>query len=272
MLVTKLRFALALAAAIGLFAGNAPAEEQCPKPLTPEEAERLMTPAKVSVEGGTLRVDGTILEEAVAEVARLLIAAEANPIRSIVIKSHGGERVAGIHFGELVRDWKLAVTVDSYCESACANYAAIVARELVVPDGAVLGYHGGPSKSWGSDGRYREDYEKTLRTRHENMLRCTNAKSAIDLDQHIADQLRRDKEIYARQEALYRSAGVSMAILEDTWPIKIAPAHLWMFTRDVLEQCYGVKNIASYPVLPTDEIARGKTVIRVIRSCPRAGR
>jgi hypothetical protein len=270
--VTRLKFALALAAAIGPFAGTVHAEEQCPKPLTPQEVERLMTPAKVSVDGNTLRVGGTILKEAVAEVGRLLIAAKANPIRSIVIKSPGGEAVAGIHFGELVRDWKLAVTVDGYCESACANYVAIAARELVVPDDAVLGYHGGPSKKWGSDGRYLEDYEKMLRTRLENMLRCMNAKSAIDFDQTIADQLRRDKEMVARLEALYRSVGVSTKILEDTWPIKIAPAHLWMFTREVLEQCYGVKNIASYPALPNDDITRGKAVIKVIRACPRAGR
>ncbi len=83
---------------------------------------QLQTPAKVSVDGSTLHVDGTIIDEAVNEVERQLQAAGNNPIRSLVIKSGGGEANAGIRFGEIVRDWKLAVTVDHRCMSSCANY------------------------------------------------------------------------------------------------------------------------------------------------------
>lgn len=237
-------------------AGFADAEGEWPKPVPPEIVKQLQTPANVSVDSTTLRYDGIIIDVSIAEVERLLQTAKASPIRSMVIKSRGGTGDEGIRFGELVRDWKLAVTVDSYCMSACANYVAIAARELVVPDGALLGYHGGEPKRWGDDGKYLEKYEKQrLATGFNN-------------DKFLAEQLQRDKELYARQEALFQSAGVSTAILEDTAAAKIAPASLWMFTREALESCYNMKNIKQYPTLSGDQILQGKSFIKIVRDCP----
>ena len=176
-------------------------------------------------------------------------------IRLIMIKSGGGEGEAGIRFGELVHLWKLAVTIDGYCMSACANYVAIAARELVAPDGALLAFHGGPSKTWGDDGEYPEARKQSLR--------------AMGIpDKFFPGLVQRDKENYARQQALFQSVGVSVNILEDTAAEKIAPAAFWMFTRDVLERCYNLKNIKQYPTLVGDELRDGKAKIKVIRNCP----
>lgn len=231
---------------------------QYPKPIPPEIIKQIETPAKVSVDGAALRFDGVIVKEATAKVEQLLIADAGKSIRTMVIKSNGGEANAGIRFGELVRDWKLAVTVDGYCMSACANYVAIAARELVVPDGALLGYHGGPSRAWGGDGQYAVERREFLR------------RVGVP-DEFIPGQLQRDKDTYARQQALFQSVNVSMAIVEDTQPNKIAPAYMWMFTRDAMERCYNLRNIKQYPALAMAEISQGKSTIKIMRDCVSKG-
>lgn len=243
--------------AIGCASVTAPADDgPYPRPVPPEIVKEIMTPAKVSTVGNTLHVNGTIIDEAVDEVLRQLRAGNG-AIRSLVIKSAGGEGNAGIHFGEIVRDWKLAVTVDGRCMSACANYVALAAPELHVPDGALLGYHGGPSKTWGDDGDYLEEQKRIKR-------------SMGTPDRFFPSLLATEKKIYARQQALFDSVGVSSAIIEDTGRGSGTTVRdLWMFTRDALERCYNVKNIKQYPTLTEDTIPNGKATMRVVRECPR---
>ncbi len=91
-------------------------------------------------------------------------------------------------------------------------------------------------------------------------------------EKDLVRQLEKDKAVYARQEALLRSVGVSPAILEDTaFRHGTSSKLVWMFTRDVLERCYQVKNIKQYPDLLVDEIADGRATAKVIRACPSSG-
>ena len=228
-----------------------------PRPVPPDIVKQIQTPAKVSVDGSTLHVDGIIIDEAVNEVERQLRAAGSNPIRSLVIRSGGGEGNAGIGFGEIVRDWKLAVTVDHRCMSSCANYVALAARELYVPDGAALGFHGGVEKTWGEDGQYLEAQKAMLRS------------IGIE-DRFFPSLVEADKKTLARQQALFDSVGVSSAILADTGRGSgTTLKDLWMFTQEALERCYNVKNIKRYPVLSGDTVPNGKSFLKIIRDCPR---
>lgn len=247
----------AVFAAIGglLLMGQALADDNYPRPVPPDIIKQIQTPAKVFVEGDTLHVDGIIIDEAVTEVERQVKAAVPNSIRSLVIRSGGGEGNAGIHFGEIVRDWNLSVMVDRRCMSACANYAALAARELFVPDGALLGFHGGPSKTWGDDGEYLEWEKRSMRKR------------GIP-DRFFPSILDAEKKSYARQQALFDSIGVSSAILTDTGR-GLKFNELWMLTREALERCYNVKNIKQYPALPADTLPNGKGIVKVMRDCPR---
>lgn len=226
-----------------------------PREVPPEIVKQMETPAKVSVDGDTLHVDGVIIDEAVAEVERQLKAAAPNSIRSLSIKSGGGEANAGIHFGEIVRDWKLSVTINGRCMSACANYAALAARELFVPEGALLGFHGGLSKTWGDDGEYLEWEKRSMRKR------------GIP-DRFFPSILDAEKKVYARQQALFDSIGVSPAIIVDTGR-GLKFNELWMLTREALERCYNVKNIKQYPALTADTLPNGKGIVKVLRDCPR---
>lgn len=217
--------------------------------------------ATISVAGATLRYDGYINEISVAEFERVLKAAPSEaPIRTLVIYSHGGITDAGIPLGELVRDWKLSVIVDRVCMSACANYVALPAVALSVPDGALLGFHGGMPRTFESSGEYSQTHREDLRSHGFS-------------EEDIARQLAKDKQLHARQQALLQSVGVSPAILEDTaFRHGTSARRLWMFTRNVLEDCYNVKNITQYPDLRSDEIALGRSTIKVIRTCPSSNR
>jgi hypothetical protein len=245
-----------IAAIVALVVGatGACAEGPVNKPIPPDLLQQIQTPAKISIVGSTLRYDGNILDVSVAEVDRLLKSARAKAVRSIMIKSPGGAAEAGIPFGELVRDRKLAVTIDGYCMSSCANYVAIAARELFVPDGALLGYHGGAPKTWGDDGKMLEEHKRLM--------------SGIgQTDQFFESLLQLQKKTYARQQALFKSVGVSPAILEDSRD-GTSFTVLWMFTRDVLERCYNVGNIKQYPTVTANEISHRGSVVKIIKKCP----
>ena len=76
------------------------------------------------------------------------------------------------------------------------------------------------------------------------------------------------KAAHARDLALFKAIGVSHKILEDSHTRHGGSrSRLRMFTREVLENCYNVRNIKEYPEIPSDQ-----TLIdgwaEVVRDCP----
>lgn len=61
------------------------------------------------------------------------------------IRSVGGAVGPGMALGRWVRERKLDIKVLEFCFSSCANYVFPAARQKVVSNFAVIGYHGGPS-------------------------------------------------------------------------------------------------------------------------------
>ncbi|NOT39906.1 MAG: hypothetical protein HOP13_05385 [Alphaproteobacteria bacterium] len=208
-----------------------------------------VAPAKISIDGETLRYEGQIDNASVDEVERVLAAASS--VSTLVINSPGGSD-AGVRFGEIVFARKLAVTVHKVCASACANWVALPARELVVPNDAILAFHGGTMNM-------TEENEKFWR----GTLKARGAGEDM-----IETSVRHMKEMRTRELALFKAIGVSYKILEDSQTRRgRSTSRLWMFTRDVLENCYNVRNIKQYPKISPDQ-----TLIdgwaEVIRECP----
>ena len=234
--------------------GCSNASEPPPANYRDAESIAIAQPAKISVEGETLFYDGAINQVSVAEVERQLRSARAAKVSRIVIKSPGGNGDAGLPLGETVRDLKLAIVVDGYCMSACANYVALGASDLFVPNDGVLGFHGGVLNI--SSAESEKWYRDLL-------------KNSGMPDELIGPQIERDKALYQRELAFFQSIGVSHAIVEDSRLKKGRdPTSLWMFTREVLESCYAVKNIRQYPDLPQSQ-TRNRWA-DVIRTCPSA--
>lgn len=65
--------------------------------------------------------------------------------REFAIRSQGGDVNAAVEIASLLHKGSLHVRVVDYCLSACANYIFPAGATQELPDGAVLGMHGGPT-------------------------------------------------------------------------------------------------------------------------------
>jgi len=98
-------------------------------------------PAVVRTEGDTLHVYGKLSNE-MLEPLRAQLAAAATPVRRMQIASVGGDALAGLAAGRLVRQYDLEVlVVPPACNSACANYIFLAASRKVISPGARVAWH-----------------------------------------------------------------------------------------------------------------------------------
>ena len=104
------------------------------------DADRAASPQpEVGVEGNAATYSGLINREGVARLRRLL---EAHPaVRELRVDSSGGDPMAALDAGGLVRARGLAVVVDGRCNSACANYLFVPATRRVIRPGALVLWH-----------------------------------------------------------------------------------------------------------------------------------
>lgn len=100
----------------------------------------------VTVSGTTLVFDGPISGDSVLEALRVVRNSGAD-IEKIRITSPGGDVPSGIELGYFVKENNLEVEVDTLCFSACANYVIPAARRVLINDGSLIGWHGGPRQS-----------------------------------------------------------------------------------------------------------------------------
>lgn len=114
----------------------------------PEEAARLFreasgraveAPSEVTRDGPTLRFRGPIHEASAAAFENAL---NQGPADRLYVTSDGGYVDAGLRIGRLVRDHGLAVIVEGYCVSSCANYIFTAGRTRTIAPNAVVVWHG----------------------------------------------------------------------------------------------------------------------------------
>lgn len=98
-------------------------------------------PALVRTEGDTVHVYGELSDE-MLEPLRTQLAGAATPVRRMQVASVGGDGLAGLAVGELVRQYDLeVVVVPPACNSACANYIFLAASRKVISPGARVAWH-----------------------------------------------------------------------------------------------------------------------------------
>jgi hypothetical protein len=91
-------------------------------------------------------VNSTISAESNRQAISLYAAQENKPT-VFHIRSRGGDTDAGIELGRWVHREGVAVKVLEFCFSSCANYVFTAARNKIVSNFAVVGYHGGLSSA-----------------------------------------------------------------------------------------------------------------------------
>jgi hypothetical protein len=101
-------------------------------------------PAQVFIDNGELNYIGLISAES-KRLAFSLYAAQEKKPTVFHIRSRGGATDAGIELGQWVHREGVTVKVLELCFSSCANYVFTAARNKIVSNFAVVGYHGGLS-------------------------------------------------------------------------------------------------------------------------------
>lgn len=109
----------------------------------------LAAPAKedttqVFIANGALHYVGGLSAAANARLFALYKSAREKP-STLSIDSPGGDTTVGMELGKWVHQNKLDVKVLEGCYSSCANYVFPAARQKIVSNFAVIGYHGGLS-------------------------------------------------------------------------------------------------------------------------------
>jgi hypothetical protein len=103
-------------------------------------------PAQVFIDNGELNYIGLISPESNRQAFSLYAAQDKKPT-VFHIRSGGGNTDAGIELGKWVHQEGVTVKVLEFCFSSCANYVFTAARNKIVSNFAVVGYHGGLSSA-----------------------------------------------------------------------------------------------------------------------------
>lgn len=67
-------------------------------------------------------------------------------ITTVVVQSPGGSVASALDMAEHMGLFQKTLVIDGLCASSCANYLFLAARYKIVPDGALLGWHGAPPR------------------------------------------------------------------------------------------------------------------------------
>jgi len=87
---------------------------------------------------GVLAFSGCINEP----IADRFIVEINNKPRVVLIQSTGGDALAAIRMAKAIYKNNSSLVIRDICYSACANYLMPAAKNVVVEDGAIIGYHG----------------------------------------------------------------------------------------------------------------------------------
>ncbi|MFL6844030.1 MAG: hypothetical protein ACJ8ER_04025 [Allosphingosinicella sp.] len=149
----------------------------------------------------TLCLDGDIYSDTAKEAIAWAdgLAADRTGRPRLVVRSPGGDAKIAIGLAEKLQRLDAEVTVVDYCMSSCANYFFAALRRRSVEPGAAILFHGGFSA---------EDRAETAEMLDQALRDPQMAAHIPDPVKWRAQQLNDFDEEVARQDALFRRAGV----------------------------------------------------------------
>jgi hypothetical protein len=177
---------------------------------------------QVGVRAGQLQYDGA-LDGAANQ--RLFDLYDKLPVKPTVlaIRSPGGEVNTGMALGTWVHAHRLDVKVMEYCLSSCANYVFSAAKEKIVSNVALIGFHGGP----GDINKTRFDAKTTA------MLDAAAPAERQAMLGDIANTIKRDG---ANEAAFFRNIGLradySSLGQNDRYKAMMSGAAGWTYSRE----------------------------------------
>ena len=110
-------------------------------PVSENDGLRSLPSAELSNIGSTVVFNG-IIDDSSYNLFRRTVAASDAVIKTVQIRSYGGEASLSIEMAEWIYSQGIDVVVEDYCFSACANYIFTAGRNKVIKDGSIIGWHG----------------------------------------------------------------------------------------------------------------------------------
>lgn len=206
---------------------------------------------------------------------------QADAFDVVVIRSLGGRGAAGVRTGEAALAAQVQVVVWDYCISACANGLVIGASSVIVPEPAILAWHGSlPRDQFEAILLSRGGSPKLRRVQEQVLAAFENTGDRIVSGAQWAAVPDDERTVYAerslwrsRVQALLDAKGVEPDFLaasafaarhapEETQAMAIARAGslapiLWVPTRDQLQR-WGLGHIQTWdPASPEALYALG---------------
>ncbi|RYU68789.1 hypothetical protein ERW51_06385 [Aliivibrio finisterrensis] len=110
-------------------------------------------------------------------------------IKTLEIKSYGGEINLGMDLGEFVYKNNLTVEVNDYCFSSCANYVFPSGKRKLISNRAVIGFHGGASSNEFDDSEFEKELASlSIQQREETLNEVAN---------YMKDSVKREDAFYS---------------------------------------------------------------------------
>jgi hypothetical protein len=190
----------------------------------------------VEIEDGEILYDGRIEKESVQKFIALFAQMPVKPT-TFTIRSMGGDGDAGLDLGEFVHAHGLSVRVWDYCHSSCANFVFIAARNKVVPQGAIVAWHGSPlQQNWKIPGREQSHRCTSPETCAAEVARATaEARQCRTTETCSEERANLERSVFAmidsqsrRMQALYVATGVDPRVT--TYGIDVACSCDWTFS------------------------------------------
>lgn len=93
------------------------------------------------VDSETIRLNGSVTEGSFGNYQAIAKAG----FSVVRLRSGGGNPRLALLIASDIAQRQAVVIIEDYCFSACANYLALAGKSLVLPCGALLGWHGSPT-------------------------------------------------------------------------------------------------------------------------------
>lgn len=174
-------------------------QSHSPVPARRTALTKILSPRTICLDGD---IYSWTLKEAIAWADRIDSDGAARP--RLVVRSAGGDVGPALDLAEKLQRRDAEVTVVDYCMSSCANYFFAGLRRRHVVPGALILFHGGLSAG---------ERPAIARSVDEALSDPNLARTVGDPGKWRAEQLRIYDENTARQDALYRRAGVDSLVV-----------------------------------------------------------
>ena len=188
----------------------------------------------ISVVGDNVSYSGQLTPEG---FALLRDATAGKQIRSLTIRSGGGEIGAGMDFGFWTFDNKLDVIVSEGCFSSCANYVFPAGERKTILAGAVVAWHGSAlQQSFETESSLRKELERSYKREKKTL---SKEQEDVDLGKLAANL----QTLKVRQAEFFRKIGVDEYVTRIGQEKFGAKGFYFLSVEDMAR--FGIKNVVA---------------------------